>query len=132
MVQGGEDLGLALEPGDPFGVEGEGVGQDLDRDLTIQLGIEGAIHLPHATLADEGGDLIHAEASAGWQGQSAGLYERPGRAREPLSKRPIERVADASRFSRRNATFSAPRRSATTRKLSAACRGDENDRGQLF
>jgi hypothetical protein len=33
MVERGEDLGLALEPGDPFGIEREGVGQDLERDV---------------------------------------------------------------------------------------------------
>jgi hypothetical protein len=35
--------------------------QDLQRDLPVELGIGGLIDLPHATLADEGGDVVVAE-----------------------------------------------------------------------
>ncbi len=37
VVQGGECLGFALEAGDPVGIASEQRGQDLDRDITIQL-----------------------------------------------------------------------------------------------
>ena len=44
-------------------------GQDLDRDLTFQLGIGRPIHLAHATFTDLGSDLVDAEAGTGGQGQ---------------------------------------------------------------
>ena len=45
-------------------VSGEGVREDLQRDLAAQLRVGGAIHLPHAALADEGGHVIVAETGA--------------------------------------------------------------------
>ena len=52
MVQRGEDFGFALKPRQPVGVACQRRGQDLERDLTFQLRVRGAIHLPHATFAD--------------------------------------------------------------------------------
>ena len=67
MVERGEHLRFALEPGESFGVAGEGVRQDLDRDVAIQLGIARAIHLAHAAGPHGGEDLVRAEADArGW------------------------------------------------------------------
>ena len=40
------------------------VGQDLQRHLAVQRGIGGLVDLPHAPLADEGGDIVVAEAGA--------------------------------------------------------------------
>jgi hypothetical protein len=39
MIQRGERLGFAGEPGETFGILGERLGQDLDRDITIELGV---------------------------------------------------------------------------------------------
>jgi hypothetical protein len=40
MIEPGEDLRFALAPGEPIGIVREKVRQDLDRDVTIQPGIE--------------------------------------------------------------------------------------------
>ncbi len=68
MVQLGEQPCLALEARQTLGVGGEGRGQHLDRHLTLEPGVAGAIHLAHATLAKLGGDLVSAEARAGGKG----------------------------------------------------------------
>ena len=52
MVQRREHLRFALKPGEAIGIAGERVGQDLQRDVAIQLRIARAIHLAHAALAD--------------------------------------------------------------------------------
>ena len=41
MVEAGENLGFALEPGQPIGVSRERVGEDLQRDIAAELGIGG-------------------------------------------------------------------------------------------
>ena len=65
MVQRGEGLGFALKPREPLGVGGERLGQDLDRDVAIQLRVARAIDLAHAAGAERGQDLVRAEAGAG-------------------------------------------------------------------
>ena len=52
----------------------ERLGQDLDRDVAIQLRVARAKDLAHAAFADRRSDLVDAEAGAGSEGQSAGLY----------------------------------------------------------
>ena len=69
MIQRGERLRFAREPGQPIGIARERVGQDLDRDVAIQLGVARAIHLAHAAFADRRGDFVDAEAGAGSEGQ---------------------------------------------------------------
>ena len=64
MVQGRERLGLTLKPREAIRIVREGLGQDLDGDLTPEVGVRRAIHLPHAAHADLGGDFIGAEARA--------------------------------------------------------------------
>ncbi len=64
MVQAGEDLGLTLEPSQAIRISCKRLGQDLERHLAVQLGIGGLIDLPHAPLADEGGDVVMAESGA--------------------------------------------------------------------
>ena len=64
MVERGEDLRFALEPGEAIGIVGEGIRQHLHRDVAIELGVARAIHLAHAAFADLRGDLIRAKASA--------------------------------------------------------------------
>ena len=64
MIQRREDFGFALEPHQPLCVCRNGLRQDLDRDLPLQVLVSGAIHLSHAADTDLGGDFIRAEASA--------------------------------------------------------------------
>ena len=58
VVQGGEHLRLALEAGDALGIGRKGRRQNLDRDVTIELGIACAVDLAHAA----GAQLIEAHA----------------------------------------------------------------------
>ena len=44
------------------------IGQDLDRDLAIELGVAGAIDLAHPAGAERGENLVGAEARAGREG----------------------------------------------------------------
>jgi hypothetical protein len=46
----------------------EGFGQDLERDIPIQLRVARAIHLAHPASADRGEYLVWAEAGAGAKG----------------------------------------------------------------
>ena len=41
MVEAGEDLRLALEPGEAVRISREGVGEDLQGDLAVELGVGG-------------------------------------------------------------------------------------------
>ena len=90
VVQAGEDLGLPLEPGEPVGVSGEGVGEDLQRDLAVKLGVGGLPHLSHAPLADESGHVVVPEAGADGQGHDLSCWvilrpQRPVGAKNPTA-----------------------------------------------
>ena len=76
MVEAGEDLRLPLEPREPIWVLSEGVRQDLQRDLAVELGVGGLVDLSHAALTDEGRDLVVAERCARTQSHG-GLEARP-------------------------------------------------------
>ena len=52
----------------------EEVGQDFDRDVTIQLRVARPIDLAHAACADLGEDVVATEARAGSEGQSVVDY----------------------------------------------------------
>jgi hypothetical protein len=41
-----QDLRLTLKPGQSIGIGGERIRENLQRDLTFQPGVGGAIHLP--------------------------------------------------------------------------------------
>ncbi len=58
VLQLGQDLRLALETGEAVGVGGERLGQDLDRDLALQLRVGRAVDDAHPALAERGGDLV--------------------------------------------------------------------------
>ncbi len=51
MVQAGKDLGFPLEPGEAIRISGKRLGQDLERDITVQLRIRGTPHFSHAAFA---------------------------------------------------------------------------------
>ena len=67
MVQTGQNFGFAFKPGEPIRIVREGLGQDLQCHVPVELGVSGAIHLPHAAFADLGGDTVWAEGGAGGQ-----------------------------------------------------------------
>ncbi len=52
VVQRGQQLGFALEAGEPLGIGGERLGQHLDRHLAVERGVHGAPDHAHAALAD--------------------------------------------------------------------------------
>ena len=84
MIQRGEDLRFALKARQAVGVGCERRGEDLDRDLTLQLRVRRPIDLPHSTHAELRGDFVDAEAGAGREGQAifvdytGGTAERTG------------------------------------------------------
>ena len=68
MVEGCENLRLALKPSEPIRVSRKRLGQDLQRHLPVQLGIGGLVDLSHATLTNESGDVVMSEAGADFEG----------------------------------------------------------------
>ena len=65
VVQRRENFGFALKAGEPVGVRRDRRRQDFDRDLALQVGIGGAVHLTHAAHAEQGDDVIRTESRAG-------------------------------------------------------------------
>jgi hypothetical protein len=53
------------------GVVREGFGEDLDRDVSVQLGVARPVHLPHPAFANLRGDFVDAETRAGSESQVA-------------------------------------------------------------
>src|SRR5437016_4281136 len=62
MIQRRERLGLALKARESIGGACEGLWQDLDRDITIELGVARPVYLAHSAFADLRGDFVDAEA----------------------------------------------------------------------
>jgi len=58
MVERGEEPRLALEAGQPVGIAGEEVRQQLDRDLAVQRGVHRLPDGPHPPLADLLGEPV--------------------------------------------------------------------------
>ena len=69
MIERGEHLRFSPKSRQPVGIGHERVGQDLQRDVAIELGVASAIHLPHAAGAQGIDDFVGAEARARGQGQ---------------------------------------------------------------
>ena len=65
VIQRGERPGLAVEAGEPLGIPGHGVGQDLDGHRTAEVRVGGAVHLAHPAGADLLGDLVRTDSRAG-------------------------------------------------------------------
>jgi len=76
MVERGQHFRFALEAREAAWVRRYGRGQDLDRDLALEIRVGGAIDLPHAAHADLGSDFVGAEARAGGQGHGAEVKGR--------------------------------------------------------
>ena len=64
VVEAGEQLRLPLEPGEAVGVLGEGVGEDLQGDLAVELGIGRLPDLAHPAFAEFGGDTVMPQPCA--------------------------------------------------------------------
>jgi len=69
MIERGEHFRFALKAREPIGISRERGWQDLNRDLTFQLGVRRPIHLTHPAFAEQGGDFIDAETGAGSESQ---------------------------------------------------------------
>ena len=65
MIQGCEDFRFTPESGQPLGIAGERCRQDLDGDFAFEVRVARAIHLAHAARAEQGDDLVGADARAG-------------------------------------------------------------------
>ena len=70
MVQRGQRLRLALETRKAIRIVRERLGQDLDRDVAIELGITRPIDFAHAAHADLRGDFVGADAGAWAEGHT--------------------------------------------------------------
>ena len=68
MVQAGKNLCFPLEPRQPIRIVGKRFGQDLQRDLAVELRVGGLLHLAHSALADEGRHVVMAESGADLKG----------------------------------------------------------------
>ena len=64
MIELSERLRFAPESFQPLRVHGEEIGQDLEGDLTIELGIVRTIDLPHAAGTEQGRDPVDANLPA--------------------------------------------------------------------
>ena len=72
MVQRGEGLRFTLEAREPLRIVRECLGQDLDRNLTIQFGVAGSKDFAHAPAADAVDQLKDADAGARSETQTVG------------------------------------------------------------
>lgn len=64
MIERGEKSGFSLESGQPQGIPGKGLRQDLDRDFTFQPGIPCLIYLTHPASAERANNFVGTESSA--------------------------------------------------------------------
>jgi hypothetical protein len=67
MIERGEQLRFAMKAREAIGIRGEELRQDLQRDGAIQLGVEPAVDLAHATGAEQLAKLIESNPCAGRQ-----------------------------------------------------------------
>jgi hypothetical protein len=61
VIQRREDLGFALEAGQPVGVVREQLREHFQRDIAIELGVARAVDLTHAAATKRGDDLIKTD-----------------------------------------------------------------------
>src|SRR3954452_15505711 len=74
VVEPGRQPSLALEAGDKAGIAGENVGDDLDRDLTLELEVHRPPDDGHAAAAD---DRLEAVAAVAYGGPWAERAQSP-------------------------------------------------------
>lgn len=64
VIERGERLRFACQPGESVGIVSNGIAQDLQRHVATEPGIAGAINLAHTALADLAEDLVGAQLLA--------------------------------------------------------------------
>ena len=69
----------------PYGVSRKRFGEDLERDLTLELGVGGLIDLTHPALADEGSHVVMAEPGADVQGHGTNRFSSSCQLRTTMS-----------------------------------------------
>ena len=67
VVQAGQNLRLSLKAGQSVGISRECLGEDLERDLAVELRVGRLVDLAHAALADEGGHPVMGHLGADFQ-----------------------------------------------------------------
>ena len=67
VIEGGERLRLAFEPGEAFGIGRNAVGEDLQRDFAIELRVARAEHLAHSARPEHGQNLVVADARSRYE-----------------------------------------------------------------
>src|SRR5262249_44753051 len=67
MVQRAGETGLLLEALKALGVERSPIGDDLERDLTTQSCVTGAIHLAHSPRAEDGDHFVGTDSRSSSQ-----------------------------------------------------------------
>ena len=70
MIERREDLSFALEARETFGIGRDRRRQHLDRDVTMEVGVAGAIDLTHPPGSNGRDDLIGADARASGKSQA--------------------------------------------------------------
>ena len=73
MRERGDGLRFALEPRPPIGVGGERGRQDLDRHVTLEPRVPGAIDLAHSAFANRREDFVGAQTGGGGERHRARL-----------------------------------------------------------
>ena len=73
MVEGGEEVGLALEAGEALGVARDLGRENLDRHLPAELGVGGPVDLSHPPGSEGSQDLVETEACSRRQCHAAAL-----------------------------------------------------------
>jgi len=73
MIEGGECLCFAFEPRQSLEIPRERLGQDLQRDVTIQPRVARTIHLAHATGSERRQDRVRPERLARRERHRSGL-----------------------------------------------------------
>jgi hypothetical protein len=61
----GDGLCFALESRERLGIGRNGFGQNLDRDVPVELAVPRPVHLSHPTRAKRCEDFVRAETGAG-------------------------------------------------------------------
>ena len=69
MVQGGEDFGFTLKPGEAVRVRRHALRQHLDRHLAFQVRVGGSVDFAHPAGPECADDLVGAEPCAALKGQ---------------------------------------------------------------
>ena len=73
VVEAGDGLGLAVEALDALGVEGHARGEDLERDLAVELDVARREDGPHGAAPELLQDLVGTDPRAGSEGQRPGV-----------------------------------------------------------